>query len=116
MFAINFPFVFSLVSQFTAYFSLSELPQALAQSAGISVWAAQCILTLMIVLGAELPVIIYARGAAVPAMIVGVAALCLCLALGWLDFTIFCLMLLVASFFFAMKFRDIFLQKGGGEG
>jgi len=113
MFAINFPFVFSALSQLTVYFSLSELPQALAQSCGISVWAAQCILTLMVLLGAELPIIIYAKGAPIPALIVGVAALCLCLALGWLDFTIFCLMLLITSFIFAMKFRDIFIQKGG---
>ena len=94
---------------------LNDLPQSIADNLGVSVIAAQLLLTLIVVLAAILPVVVLAPTNRIAALITGLAALSFCLAVGWLPAEVFILFILVITFIVAGLFRDMITGRGGGE-
>jgi hypothetical protein len=93
-------------------FNLSLIPIQLAAALGISEFAAQILLAIIILLSVMLPTLVLTRNILAHA-IVGMAALLFCSALGWFPYWAILLIVIVVGLLFAGSVRNMISGKGG---
>lgn len=90
-----------------------DLPDALADQTGISVFACQILFTVIIELMFLLPLNATKRGSAfLPNIILGLGTMTFCVAIGWCPYWILLLVCLIIAVFFGVKTSKI-ADRGG---
>jgi len=95
--------------------TVSEVPEALADTMGIEVYAAQVLLSMSFIMGVTLA-LAFARAPFFAYVAVDLVMIIFFVSIAWLDYWIIILIIVVLMLVFGTQMRDTMFPGGGGGG